>query len=204
MHGSLCFCPFSDYIDLLWLGLYYMYQLAFLILPVQVLNSNSLPPASCVIVMCEQVRPGFTLSFIQWNLSSKRASLLTEKKMWLLKPCGVRWWVQSCWIIVGQENCGLARQVMSPGRFHCIVVNITRWETWCFLFETMHGKSLKKSTFVWVSEVTEWWSIGIKENPLGPGASSKKNWSLVSYWCLVIARTLSFHRLSHVSHVLIK
>ena len=42
--------------DYVWLAVYVTYQIVFLVLPIKVLNSNNLPPASAVIIVCEQVR----------------------------------------------------------------------------------------------------------------------------------------------------
>ena len=46
---------FTDFFDWLMLGVYVCYQLVFLYWPVSQINSNDLPPASAVIVACEQV-----------------------------------------------------------------------------------------------------------------------------------------------------
>ena len=45
----------TDLHDLLWLGLTILYQLSFIVLPVMYLVENDLPPASSVIITCEQV-----------------------------------------------------------------------------------------------------------------------------------------------------
>ncbi|KAL8615571.1 hypothetical protein ACOMHN_016148 [Nucella lapillus] len=46
----------TDAYDLLWLGLVVLYQATFLIVPVTYLVENDMPPASSVIVTCEQLR----------------------------------------------------------------------------------------------------------------------------------------------------
>ena len=45
----------TDLYDLLWLGLTIIYQTSFVVLPVMYLVENDLPPASSVIITCEQV-----------------------------------------------------------------------------------------------------------------------------------------------------
>ena len=47
---------FADWLDWTMLGLYISYQVAFLLLPIEQINTNELPPASSVIIACEQVR----------------------------------------------------------------------------------------------------------------------------------------------------
>ncbi|XP_076461098.1 sterol O-acyltransferase 1-like isoform X2 [Babylonia areolata] len=53
--GQMRICN-TDVYDLVWLGLVLLYQGAFLILPVRYLVENDMPPASSVIITCEQLR----------------------------------------------------------------------------------------------------------------------------------------------------
>ncbi|KAK7110166.1 sterol O-acyltransferase 1-like isoform X2 [Littorina saxatilis] len=46
----------SDMYDLMWLGLVILYQTAFVVLPVLYVVENNLPPASSVVISCEQLR----------------------------------------------------------------------------------------------------------------------------------------------------
>jgi len=51
------YAPFIHlaWMDNIWLGLYMMYQTTFLMLPARMLYTNDLPPASSVLIACEQV-----------------------------------------------------------------------------------------------------------------------------------------------------
>ncbi|KAK7447324.1 hypothetical protein BaRGS_00040209 [Batillaria attramentaria] len=66
-----------DLYDGLWLLLFILYQTAFLALPVKYVVDNDLPPASCVVITCEQLRLIMkTHAFIRENAQK----VLSQKK----------------------------------------------------------------------------------------------------------------------------